>query len=181
MAPPNPAETDDWTLVLETQRGRNAAFDELVRRHAGEAFRFSMRLTGNAADADDLSQEGFERAFRSMDRFRGASTFRSWLFAILVNCHRDALRRRQRRSGRPEVTPAEVPEASGGVAELKAAVDEKIERLPARQREVLTLHLEGKMDYGQIAAALGISRDDVKVNLSLARRRMREELKEFLT
>lgn len=156
----------------------DSPFHDLVVRHADEAFRFSMKLTGNRADAEDLAQEGLARAFRAGDGFRGESGFRSWLFAILVNCHRDALRRRARRSG---PLPAPRDEAgSGGTAEMRAVVERRIEALPPRQRQVLTLHLEGRLDYGGIAAALGITRDDVKVNLSQARARLRGELKEYL-
>lgn len=172
-------------LALLALDGRNGAFDDLVRRHADDAFRFSMRLTGNRADAEELAQEGFVRAFRSLADFRGESGFRSWLFTILANCHRDAIRARVRRAGRLQRAAREESAADEGIeaidaGELRDVVDRRVEALPDRQREVLTMHLGGKLDYGEIAAALGISRDDVKVNLSLARKRLREELKEYL-
>lgn len=185
MSPPLEKPQDDMQLALLALDGRNGAFDELVRRHADDAFRFSMRLTGNRSDAEELSQEGFVRAFRALSEYRGESGFRPWLFTILANCHRDAIRSRLRRAGRmarlarEDSAPAEGIEAIDA-DELRLAVDRRIEALPDRQREVLTLHLGGRLDYAQIAAALGISRDDVKVNLSLARKRLREELKEIL-
>jgi RNA polymerase sigma-70 factor (ECF subfamily) len=172
---------DQMELALPA---RGEAFEALVRRHAEAAFGFSLRLTGNRTDAEDLVQEGFVRAYRSLDGFRGASEFRTWLFAILVNCHRDQARRRRRiAAAAPELREASAPaEAPGTCAaeELRARVDRGIAELPDRQRQVLTMHLEGKMDYGQIAAALGVTREDVKVNLSLARRRLRVTLKEYL-
>ena len=185
MSPPLEQPQNDMQLALLALDGRNGAFDELVRRHAGDAFRFSMRLTGNRTDAEDLAQEGFVRAFRGLSDYRGESAFRSWLFTILANCHRDAIRARLRRAGRTarlareDSTPAEGIEAIDA-AELRDAVDRRVEALPDRQRQVLTLHLGGNLDYSQIAEALGISRDDVKVNLSLARKRLREDLKEYL-
>jgi len=172
---------DDMELALSAA---GEPFDQMVRRHADAAFHFSLRLTGNRADAEDLVQEGFVRAYRSLHGFRGASEFRTWLFAILVNCHRDGARRRRRERppSRGAVEPSERAEAPDACSaqELRALVDRGIAALPERQRQVLTLHLEGRMDYGRIAAALGVTRDDVKVNLSLARRRLREALKEHL-
>lgn len=168
---------DDMQLVLEAIGGRNGAFDDLVRRHADAAFAFSLRLTGNRADAEDLAQEGFVRAYRSLSRFRGESAFRSWLFSILANCWRDVARARRR------VRPGPVDEGTAddrAADDLRALVDRRIEGLPPRQRQVLELHLQGKLDYAGIAAALGITAADVKVNLSLARKRLREELKEVI-
>jgi RNA polymerase sigma-70 factor (ECF subfamily) len=71
-------------------------------------------------------------------------------------------------------------ESAIDAAELEGVVKIRIERLPERQREVLTLHLYQNLDYREIAATLGCTYDDVKMNLSLARKRLKEELKGYL-
>ena len=90
----------DGELVLRFQGGEESAFDGLVRRYMKDAYAFCLRLTGNAAEAEDLSQEGFVAAYRALRDFRGEASFRSWLYRILVNRHRDRLRSRRREEAR---------------------------------------------------------------------------------
>lgn len=160
----------------------NNGFDELARQHWPEAFRFCLGLTGNCHDAEELSQEGFARALRGYHRFRGASTFRTWLFSILIHCHRDTIRRRVRwdasrdRIARDDEVPHEGYDEVAA-DDLKGRILAHLADLPPRQREVLSLHALEGLDYRRIAETLGITYDDVKVNLSLARRRLREVMK----
>src|SRR5688572_23325577 len=152
----------DAELVVRFQRGEEAAFEDLVRRHMRDAVGFSLRLTGDPSAAEELSQDGFVLAYRHLREFRGESSFRTWLYRILVNLNRDRLRRRSRE------------------VELESLIRARVEELPDRQREVLVLHVYQGLDYKAIAAALDCSYDDVKVNLSLARKRLREDLRERL-
>lgn len=174
----------DAELVLRFQGGDASAFESLVRRHWKDAYAFSYRLTGRAADAEDLSQEGFVTAYRSLREFRGEASFQSWLYRILLNRHRDRVRSRRREEARIETIRCEtrseeraVP-AGSEADELAERVRAGIQGLPPRQREVLVLHLHQGLSHGEIAAVLGCSYDDVKMCLSLARRRMRELLKD---
>jgi len=178
----------DAELVFRFKEGEKSAFEDLVRRYMKEAYAFCLRLTHDAAEAEELSQQGFLSAYRSLERFRGDSTFRSWLYRILINLNRDRVRRRRRAEARLAAIREEAryrPAAPGEesavrAAELEGVVRARIERLPDRQREVLVLHVYQGLPYTEIAQVLGCSYDDVKMNLSLARRRLREELKEYL-
>jgi RNA polymerase sigma-70 factor (ECF subfamily) len=155
-----------------------------------DAYSFCMRLTHNAQEAEELSQEGFVSAYRALREFRGESTFKSWLYRILINQYRDRTRSRRREERRLDVirdseTRRQEREGSKGTSELHASeledvVKAKVEELPDRQREVLVLHLYQGLDYHEIAATLSCSYDDVKMNLSLARKRLKESLKEYL-
>ncbi|MBI2931165.1 MAG: sigma-70 family RNA polymerase sigma factor [Planctomycetes bacterium] len=165
----------------------SVAFDDLVRRHMAEAYAFCFRLTGRAAEAEDLSQEGFVAAYRALPSFRGESSFRSWLFQILVNRWRDRRRGRRREEARLEAARSEAERrgrpAEGGAleaAELGALVKERVADLPDRQREVLVLHVYHELSHGEIAVVLACTYDDVKVNLSLARKKLREDLREYV-
>jgi len=173
----------DAELVLRFRAGQDAAFEDLVRRHRKEAYGFCLRLTGRPEEAEELSQEGFVKAFRALSSFRGDSAFRSWLFRILINLHRDRLRRHRREETRLRSVQMPVvssPVSGEEVRELGEKVQNQVQRLPDRQREVLVLHVYQGLDYREISSILGCSYDDVKVNLSLARKRLKQALAEYL-
>lgn len=179
----------DAELVLKFQGGEESAFEALVRKYMGDAYAFCLHLTRDAQEAEEISQLGFVSAYRALRGFRGESTFKSWLYRIFINHYRDRLRRDKRAEARLEIVREEAvrrgpsaPAESDGLqaAELEEVVKAKVERLPPRQREVLVLHLYQGLAYAEIAAALGCGYDDVKVNLSLARKRLKDDLKEYL-
>ena len=178
----------DAELVLKFKGGEESAFDSLVRKYMKDAYTFCLHLTHDAQEAEELSQRGFVSAYRALHGFRGESSFKSWLYRIFINLYRDHLRRTRRAEARLEVVKEEagrrqaerVEESSMHASELADVVKEKIELLPDRQREVLVLHLYQGMSYTEIGQALGCTYDDVKMNLSLARRRLKQEMKEYL-
>jgi len=178
----------DAELVLKFKGGEESAFEALVRKYMKEAYAFCLRLTHDATEAEELSQQGFVSAYRALRGFRGESTFRSWLYQILVNLHRDRIRRGRRAEARMAVVREEavrrqflrLEESEVHASELAEVVKAKVELLPDRQREVLVLHLYQGLSYTEIAQALGCSYDDVKMNLSLARKRLKQDLKEYL-
>jgi RNA polymerase sigma-70 factor (ECF subfamily) len=178
----------DAEMVLRFQGGDEPAFEALVRKYMNEATAFCYRLTHDAEVAEELSQMGFVSAYRSLRSFRGDSTFKSWLYRIFINLYRDRLRRDRRAEARlgavrdAAVRRQDVEARSSDLqaSELEDVVKARVARLPERQREVLTLHVYQGLDYHEIAAALGCTYDDVKVNLCLARKRLKEDLKEYL-
>lgn len=175
----------DAELVLQFQEGSEKAFDDLVRRHREAAYRFCLRLTGQAVDAEEISQEGFIRAYRRLSSFRGEAHFRSWLFRILINVHRDRIRSQRRRERREELLSRNVAQKQDVGADLQAQelqnlLQEKIRLLPERQREVMQLHGEKALGYREIARILGCSYEDVKMNLCLARKKLKQNLREYL-
>ena len=178
----------DAELVLKFKGGEESAFEVLVRKYMKDAYSFCLKLTHDAQEAEELSQMGFVSAYRALRGFRGESSFKSWLYRIFINQYRDHLRRTRRAEHRLEVVREEavrrpevnVQESEMHAGELADVVKEKVELLPDRQREVLVLHLYQGMAYTDIAAALGCTYDDVKMNLSLARKRLKQELKEYL-
>lgn len=178
----------DAELVLKFQGGEESAYELLVRKYMKDAYSFCLRLTHDPEEAEELSQMGFVNAYRALRGFRGESTFKSWLYRIFINQYRDGLRRTRRAEARLAVVREIAERGPGGVreeppvqvSELEEVVKGRIEKLPDRQREVLMLHLYQSLDYREIAGALGCTYDDVKMNLSLARKRLREDLKGYL-
>ena len=154
-------------------------FDELIVTHLLAVQRFAICLSGDVHDAEEIVQEALLRAARRWQSFRGESAFQTWLFQIVVNAFRD------HRSARPkpEELPGELadrkwidPAAQASAADLGEFIALAVSTLPPRQREVLVLHAYQHQSMAEIAAILGVSEQNARTNLALARKRLRETL-----
>ena len=177
--------------LVRRARGRDRdAFRQLVERYRERVYGIARGMTGNHADADDVAQETFIRAYRKLDDFEGRARFCTWLYRIAVNCSLDLLRKRLRRAecdlgdagGVEGLAAAGGRHGGDGAAhrELIEAIARGIESLPERHRAVLVLHdLEG-LPHDEIGAVLGCSPGTVRSRLHYARRRMQRKLRGFL-
>ena len=157
--------------------------DRLVQDHLPAALKFAVRLTGDMDQAEEVVQEALARAARSWTTFRGEAGFRTWFWRILVNAFRDHLARRSQLAALPDdlcdvesLDPAQAAMES----ELAGRIAELISQLPARQREVLVLSVYEELSTREIANVLATSEANVRMNLSLARHRLRENLESYL-
>ena len=173
---------DDQELVRRALQGEQAAFHELVDRHAGLLFGLAALLVGHAADAEDIVQETLSGAFRGLKAFRGQASVRTWLTRILIRQAAWHLRGRRRRrdSLRQQSLAARQYVASESqAADARMDVAEAIQALSPEHREVVVLReLEG-LSYEQIADALDIPRGTVESRLFRARRSMQKLLKGY--
>ena len=177
------AAPPDAELLARSAAGDRAALDELFRRYRTVAFRVAYRLLGREADALDAVQDGFVKALTHLDRFRGHSSFKTWLLRIVCNAALDLGRCRRRDGWNDRPTPAgPEPDAAPGPdaglhrADLRRAIDAALARLPASQRQTFVLHVDGELTYREVADALGISIGTVMSRLYYAR----QKLKTFL-
>ncbi|MGD0517712.1 MAG: RNA polymerase sigma factor [Thermoguttaceae bacterium] len=157
---------------------------DLFEEYVPRLYRFALQLTGNRADAEDLSQATLLRAWKDRARLRDASAAKSWLFTIAANLWRSGLRRkgREERFVRGiEEAPRQVPLPDEEIItkEDLLRVRETMDALPGRQREVLYLHACEGFSLMEIAEILDLSRQAVKASLSLARKRMRQKLQDL--
>ncbi len=171
-------------LVEAARNGDKAAFDELVRHTYGDVFKLAVRLTGNEADASDVVQDTYVRAFRGLRRFRGDAQFSTWLYRIASNCASSftARRKRQRCDSLTEADevietdPDQDPTLHAEASSLRSTIERALEQLPHRLRAVVELrHLEG-LSHREIAERLGISESATKVRLHRARNTLRRVL-----
>jgi RNA polymerase sigma-70 factor (ECF subfamily) len=159
---------------------------DLLAEHVPSVYRFALRLTNDRHAAEDLTQETLLRAWKRRELLREPRALRVWLFRIAANLWRDQLRRRQSPIARAE--PLGDDAAPGQPApeerladqdDLRRALD-AMAALPPRQREVLYLSACEGLSANEIAIALSATVGSVKVNLCLARRKLRELLKDLV-
>jgi RNA polymerase sigma-70 factor (ECF subfamily) len=161
----------DLEAVRRAQGGDARAFEALVARHGRSIYAACRRFTHDAHEAEDLAQEAILRAYRGLGAFRAESSFRTWIFRIVMNVGRTWWARR-----RPE-PPAAGPAAPAGDAELLESMRAEIATLPDRQREVLTLRVFAGLEFEEIAEILEISPGAARVHLSMARKALAEKLR----
>jgi RNA polymerase sigma-70 factor (ECF subfamily) len=169
--------TADADLVeAVVSEGDEAAFRELYRRHTPRLFPLVLRLVGGGEmDAEDVVQEAWIRATAGLKRFRGDSSFGTWLIAIGLNAARDHLRRRGKWAGTEDVEQLEIavpPVAHGQRLDLERAIG----MLPPGCRTVLVLHDVEGFTHEEIARQLGIAVGTSKSQLFAARRAVRSLL-----
>jgi RNA polymerase sigma factor (sigma-70 family) len=174
---------DEPTLVERARAGDAAAYEELVQLHQGIAFRTAFLVCGNAADAEEVAQDAFVKAWRALARFRPRAPFRPWLLRIVANEARNRRRSAGRRAGLELRLAAEASGDTVSSPEGEAVARERRTRLLAalgqlREEDRLVLACRFLLDFGEAetAAALGIRRGTVKSRQSRALARLREEV-----
>ncbi len=190
-------EDPDVVLMLRVQRDEPGAFAELVQQHwAGVFGRFYRRL-GDRQEAEDLAQEVFLRVYRHRHRYQPRAKFGTWLFHIVQNLGRNAMRSRRRRpwtrlgalaspSGEDFLTEqvltdrAEAPSRPLERAELAGAVRAAVSRLADRQRTAMELHQFQDWTHAEIAAEMDMSPKAAKSLLYRARNQLRAILTRFV-
>jgi RNA polymerase sigma-70 factor (ECF subfamily) len=169
-------------LVAMVLAGRSEAFEPLVTPYRGPLLALAFRLTGNREDAKEVAQEALLRAFRHLARFDTSRSFRNWLFQITANQARDRLRKKRREAdlaagaGR-ELRPDEDPDAGRRASEFRSDLQKCLSVLGPREREVFILRDLEELNIKETARALGCSSLSVRVNLSSARRKLRDAIR----
>ena len=169
----------EMRLVKDAQNGDLLAFERLYRENERKVFALCLRLSCDAALAEELTQEVFVRAWRKLGSFRGESAFSSWLYPLTVNVALSERRSRRRRDARIFATddPASL-ERFPGTPRPEAGFDlqKAMAALPSGARAVFVLHdVEGRT-HEEIAAMLDLAPGTSKAQLFRARRLLREAL-----
>jgi RNA polymerase sigma-70 factor (ECF subfamily) len=189
--------------------GDEAAFKDLIQRHHGPMLRLAMAYVKDAGVAEEVVQESWLTCLRSLDRFEGRSSLKTWILGIVMNVAR-ARRRKESRilpfaslfsrddsdRERPTVDPSRfgrdgmwqtLPQAWDNLPEAKVLGDETLERvksaiedLPQKQREVIVLRDVAGLDAEEVSRMLGISAANERVRLHRARAAVRKMLEDYL-
>jgi RNA polymerase sigma-70 factor (ECF subfamily) len=183
----NPAQLADGPLAQAVGAGDEPALRELLRRHNQRLFRTARAILRDDAEAEDAVQEGYLKAIRAIDGFRGDAKLSTWLTRIVANEALARLRKRKRAEVLPlegdiepalavEAPEAESPEVAAMRAQARRIVERRIDALPEAFRTVFVLRVVEEMTVEETAAALGVPDATVRTRLFRARSLLRESL-----
>jgi RNA polymerase sigma-70 factor (ECF subfamily) len=187
------ADVSDLSLVRRVQHGDKTAFDLLVHKYQHKVVKLVMRYVRNPAEAEDVAQDAFIKAYRALPQFRGDSAFYTWLYRIAINTAKNVVAARNRSpieydldDGGPEnsnemqgrLKDTATPEALAMTEEIRATVNAAIEALPEDLRTAIILReLEG-LSYEEIAASMECPVGTVRSRIFRAREAIDNRLKE---
>src|SRR4051794_4820089 len=194
-ATPAQADVSDLDLVKRCQDGDAEAFDELVTRYRTRVFGMIYNMVHSEQDAWDLAQDSFIKAWKSIKRFRGQSSFYTWIYRIVMNVTIDWLRKKQVKAGGAEfddsiqlkeVDPASktmpkadaLPSVVMEQKEIRAQIDKAIDQLSPEHRAVILMKEIDGMQYHEIAETLGCSIGTVMSRLFYARKKLQNMLRD---
>ena len=173
---------DDEDLVFKSQNGNPAAFESLIHNHQRMVHSLTFRMTGSDADAKDLAQETFIRAYEQINSFNGGAKFSTWLCSIAVhaclNWRRNEARRFQAQSNCAEEiagrrAETEIPPAESEMAQQAQAA---LMKLPAKQRAAVVLTIYDGLNHAEAARVLRCSETTVSWRVFAAKRKLKRWL-----
>lgn len=168
-------EEQEW--VRRARNSDTRAFEALYRQHVGRVYGLCLRMTGNAAEAEDCAQEAFIQAWSKLDRFRGDSSFGTWLHRVAVNAVLGRLRKSRREQDRIRLVSDALEGSgtigdSGGMRDLERAMQE----LPSGARHVFVLNAVYGYSHEETGEMLGIAAGTSKAQLHRARRLLAQHM-----
>ncbi|HAE18085.1 MAG TPA: RNA polymerase subunit sigma-24 [Verrucomicrobiales bacterium] len=190
----SPADTDE-VLVARAQSGDTSAFDQLVIRYSPRLYGMIYHMTSNKEDANDLTQDVFAKAYRSLRRFRGRSSFYTWIYAIGTNMTLNFLKKRNRRAAwsldnldsgiqndeaMVDLAHAANPRHQSDLNELQKKLNEALQSLSNRHRAVVTMFDIQGIPHAEISKILKVSEGTVRSRLFYAHRQLQGHLEEFI-
>jgi RNA polymerase sigma-70 factor (ECF subfamily) len=177
-------DSDSDETLIERWRAHedDGAFTELVHLHQRDAYRLAYRIAGNHEDAHDLAQEAFVRVHRGLKSFRGESSFKTWLYRIVVNLSLNHVRKmRKERDGHVDIDGVALPVAPRALQavlqeETRVRLEGAIEKLPEKQKKTLILKVFHELKYVEIAAVMSCSVGTAKANFFHAVQSLKREM-----
>jgi len=195
-SPERQQEADsDWMIVQRVQAGDVASFDQLILKYRERVYAMVYNMTSNREDAADLTQDAFIKAFQSINRFQGQSSFFTWLYRIAVNSSLTHLRKNKLRTffsfdkvhedtGVTEVinrlTDKKDVERDVFVHELQEKLNEAMQKLSIPHRTVVTLFEIDGLSHEEIAEVMNCSVGTVRSRLHYAKQLLQAELQSYV-
>ena len=194
-SPIDAGEPDDVELVKRCQAGDSSAFNDLITRYRSKVFTMIYGMVQNEQDAWDLAQEGFLKAWKSIHRFKGESSFYTWLYRIMTNVTIDSLRRKGVRGeaefddriapvnvepgSRTTPSSSPLPNKKLEFQEIRGRIDEAIAKLSPEHRAVIVMKEIEDLQYSEIAEILSCSLGTVMSRLFYARKKLQSLLRDL--
>ncbi len=184
----------DLELVERAREGDTRAFDALVEKYTPKLYGLVYHMTSNREDTNDILQDVFAKAYRALKRFRGKSSFYTWIYSIATNMTLNFLKKRNRRRTMSlddvdlaiendrefiEVTSKSDPVREANISELQQRLNMAMQKLSVDHRTVVTMFDIQAMPHAEIAKILGISEGTVRSRLFYAHRQLQAYLEDF--
>lgn len=195
-SPERQQEADsDWTVIQRVQAGSVADFDSLIRKYRERVYAIVYNMTSNREDAADLTQDAFIKAFQSIHRFQGQSSFFTWLYRIAVNGTLSHLRKNKLRTffsfekihdeEKGSEVISQLTDKTGGdrelfVKELQEKLNEAMQKLSIKHRTVVTLFEIDGLSHEEIAEVMDCSVGTVRSRLHYAKQLLQSELQVYV-
>lgn len=187
-------KNEDAEAIERAIQGDTKAFDELVHKYYSKIYALTYNMTGNNTDAEDVAQEVFIKAHKNLKRFKGRSSFYTWIYRIAVNHTINHIKRRQRHyqcslddvdrgierdPAFLELSSDSEPFRNAELSEIQKKLNDAIQQLSDKHRTVVVLHdIEG-VPHDQIAKIMKCSTGTVRSRLFYARKQLQSYLEEF--
>ncbi len=185
---------DDKVLVKQAQAGHVPAFEELVTRYHGKLYGLIYNMTSNKEDAEDMLQDVLTKAYQSLPKFKGNSSFYTWVYRIAINRTINFLKKRKRKQALSldnvdngierdpayvELSSRESPVRDVNIGELQEKLNKALQTLSEKHRAVVVLHDIQGIPHNEIATMLSVSEGTLRSRLFYARQHLQNELAEF--
>lgn len=179
----------DIELIDQTLSGNQSAYAELIRRHQRFVFTMAMRFVKNREDAEEVAQDSFVKAYHSLASFKQQAKFSTWLYTVVYTTAMTSLRKKGLKTVAIDDEENGIQLSDGpltfdaNTAESRSRsfyLNQAIEQLPPDDATVLTLFYKGEQTLEEIALAMGIETNGVKIKLFRARKRLKEKLERNL-
>ena len=186
-------EESDLVLVKRVQRGDKSAFDLLVRKYQHKVVKLVLRYVRNPAEAEDIAQEAFIKAYRALPQFRGDSAFYTWMYRIAINTAKNSLASRDRspiaydldltdpeesHSVQTKLQDPDTPEGMALTEEIRQVVNSAIDALPEELKTAIVLRELDGLSYEEIAAAMECPVGTVRSRIFRAREAIDKRLRD---
>jgi RNA polymerase sigma-70 factor (ECF subfamily) len=176
----------DAYYIREVLGGSTGAYTYIVNRHKDNAFNLAFRICGNREDAEEIAQDAFMKAFRALGDYRFKAGFATWLYRIVYNTSVSYLRTRRGEIISLEEFPSDASAFLGRTDTEEEAVREHrnelvnyaLKKLNAEERALITLYYYEEMSTEEISKVTSITRENVKIRLFRARRKMLETIRD---
>lgn len=171
----------DQDLVEEVKKGQVTSFSVLVQRHQRVLLQLALRMTRELELAEDVVQDSFIKAFQKIHLFEGRSSFKSWMYRIVINTAKNKMRRGRREVvdlEKIQVAVASMEEYNLSIKDARGLIQKEIEDLPPKQKMALNLRIYDDLSFREIATVMECPYDTAKANYRHALMKLRHRFED---